>query len=266
MKNYLHPTKLPLLTLGMGGLCMALRFWLLASADEAGLVKAGHPAIFLTLLLGAVTLAGLFLLTKPLGGQGKYSVNFPRSLPAAAGCWAAAAAFFLRSMGVLLDRPDALAMICGVLGVFAVPCLILAGLARFQGQRTHFLLHTVVALAFMGQILGHYRAWSACPAIHSYCCQLLATVFLLFTAYHRAEFDARFGSRRIFVFMSLAAVFFCLLAIPEGSGLFYLACGAWALTGLCSLRPGKRRARPAIPTEQPAAGSGQEDAPSDREQ
>ena len=259
MKKYLHPTKLPLLTLGLGGLGLALRVWLFASADENGLLKAGHPAITLVWLLAAVTLAGTFLLTRPLHGPGKYIHNFPRSLAAAVCCWAAAAAFFLRAMGTLLDSPDALGTVSGILGILAVPCLALTGLSRFKGQRTSFLFHTVICLAFTGQILGQYRVWSASPALQHYCFQMLSTVGLMLTAYHRAEFDARFGKRRAYAFVALSTLFFCLLAIPEGdSGLFYLIMAAWVFTNLCSMRPARRRPKPAAPKEPAADGAAPE--------
>lgn len=260
MKNLIHPTKLPLLTLGLGGIGMALRFWLFASTDDKGLLEAGHIAVPLVWLLTAVTLVGLFLFTRPLNGQGKYRNNFPASLPAAISCFAAAVMIFLNAMQQLLDSPGALDLVSGILAILAAPCLVLAGVNRYKGQRVSFLYHTVLCLAFTGQILGYYRDWSASPALQYYCFQLLATIGLMLTAYHRAEFDARIGSRKNYAFVSLAALYFCCLAVPESDNkLYYLVMAAWVFTNLCSMRPLRRRPRPTLDAEPAAEGPAPEE-------
>lgn len=256
MKKWIHPTKLPWLTLGFGGIGLALRFWLVSSADEAELLRTNHPSVILVWLLTAIFLAAVFLYTRPLEGAGKYRQNFPASLPAALCCWAVAVLVFLSGMGQLMDSPNPLGVLAGIFSILAGPCMALAGYDRFKGNRTSFLYHTVLCLAFTGQILSQYRHWSSSPALQSYCFQMLATIGLMLTAYHRAEFDARLASRRRYAFVNLATLYLCCLAVPEAdSRIYYLVMAAWLFTNLCDLRPARKRVQPA---EAPAPAEIQE--------
>lgn len=235
MTRKIHPAKLPLITLALGGAGTALRFWHFATANEAGLLESGHPASILVGLLTIVTVAGLFIFTRPLKGHGKYRNNFPASLPSAVCCWAAALALFLCAISQLLEGLSPATVLGGILGVAAAPCFVLAGMCRLKGQRTSFLLHMVICLALTFQLILHYQVFSGYSVLHLYIFRMLALIGLALTAYHRAEFDVRLGRRRTYTFISLSTVFCCLLAIPEGDSLFFLVMAAWVCTNLCDL-------------------------------
>ena len=64
MKNALTVPALSCLTLGFGGLGIALQLWLLQTGvDEKGLLTAAHPAGLLIWILVACTMVLLFLAT-----------------------------------------------------------------------------------------------------------------------------------------------------------------------------------------------------------
>ena len=80
MNKAIKPAILPYITLGAGAAGAALRFWLLASANGAHLLPAGHPARTLPVILSLLLLAVLFIGTRPLVQAHKYGFNFPASL------------------------------------------------------------------------------------------------------------------------------------------------------------------------------------------
>ena len=267
MKKRIHPNSLPLLTLAAGIAGMVLRFWLLGRVDEEMLLSPWHIAAVLSGILTVAVIGCLFVFTGPLKGQGKYRKNFPASLPAAISCFAAALVLFLRGLSIMIDPVTRIAVIAGIACVLAVPCMILAGMTRWKGGRIIFLFHAVCAICFAFQLMLHYQSWTASPTLQLHLFRMLATAGLMLCFYHRAEFDVRLGNRRGYAFLNLTTMFFCLMAVPEGNPLFYLAMAAWLLTNCCSLnifrqRPPKPEAEtPAepAPAEPAPAESGQEE-------
>ena len=64
---------------------------------------------------------------------------------------------------------------------------------------------------------------------------MLANICLLMATYQRAAFDLNIGSRRMFRFFTLAAVFFCCLSLASPDAkLFFLTAGIGAYTDLCA--------------------------------
>lgn len=237
MKKLLNPKYLPLLTLGFSGIGIALCIWFLnAGIDEKGFLESWHIANILLWLLTAVTVAILFLHTRPLKGQGRYTENFPASVPAAIGCWAAAAGIMITALGDLISRPDFLCILADILGLLSFPALLLAGYCRLKGQRSSFLCYVVVCFHFTLRLMCQYRQWSSDPILQDYCFQLLAGVGLMLWSYHRAAFDVNLGKRPSCAFTGLITVFFCCVALPATEQkLFFLTTAAWILTNQCSL-------------------------------
>lgn len=262
MKKRIRPNSLPLLTLAAGILGMLLRLWLLGRVDQDMLLPRPHFAAIAAGILTVIVTAGLFVFTSPLNSQGKYRKNFPASLPAAICCFAAALALFLRGLSTLMDPISKISTAAGIACVLAVPCLILSGMNRWKGQRTVFLLHMVCAACFAFLLMHHYQAWTSTPNLQLHFYRMLATAGLMLCFYHRAEFDVRIGSRRGYAFLNLTTLFFCLMAVPEGDALFFLAMAAWLLTNLCSLNI--FRQRPAAPKpEEPAEPAPAESTPAE---
>ena len=260
-KKKIYPASLPVLTLAAGFVGMLLRLWLLSGVSEEGLLKAWHPAAILSTALTFGVIGFLIFHTRKFKSRGKYRINFPASLPAALCCWLAAAALFLRGMGILMEGGSRIHIIAGCGCIAAVPCLILTGLSRFQGKRSVFLLHVATAAAYALLLLLHYQSWSSSSVVHLHIYRMLALAGMMLTTIHRAEFDLRIASRRVYAPMSLCALYFCLNAIAEGDGLFFLIMALWLLTNQCALvLPRRRRSRQPAPEEAPAEPNAQAEA------
>lgn len=247
MNNKWKTTCLPILALGCGGIGGAL--WALMQRlcqDDKGLLIPWNLPGILILLLSVAVVAGVVLLTRPLGGSNRYGDNFAPSLVGGIAAFAAAVGILLLMIRNLGTQRDALSGAWLVLGFLSVPALILTGLSRIRGSRPNFLLHSILCLFFGIHMTNQYRIWSSAPEMLDYAYQLFACVGLTLTAYCHAAFDVGMGRRLRMLPIGLLAAYFCLMCIcVEGSGLLYLTCGVWAAANLCALQPQPRRQKPA---------------------
>lgn len=239
MKRYLQPAFLPCVILGAGGIGVLLQTWLvLGGTDDKGLLKPGHPAQVLLLILTGLVLVALVFLAKDLVRAPKYSFNYPASAVGAVGAGVAAVGILITSLTEVSAGGDILATVCAVMGLLCTPILALVALSRWKGYRTSVLLHGFVCLYMMLHLICQYRQWSSDPQLMTYCFQLFCLVSLVMSVYYRACFDADMGNRRLLVISHLAAVYFGLLSIPGNSNwLYYFSTSIWMLTDLCSLKP-----------------------------
>lgn len=240
MNKIFKPAILPLFTLIAGLIGFALRLWLFWTADDKGLLAATHPAGILVIILTALVLAVLALCVRTLAPMGKYQKLFPAWLLAGIGCIVAAAGILYVDIRDLIAQPDGITIATLVLGAVASAALLILGYCRWKGKHPSFWLQAAMTVYFMLHLVSQYRLWSSEPQVQVYMFPLLASVFLMLTAYQGAVLDAeKKGSRRGYVFANQAALFFCFLSLQGSSWPFYLAMAAWTATGLCSLKPNK---------------------------
>lgn len=238
LKKLFHPKYLPEFCLGCGALCAAVRWWLFASADSKGLLDSGHPGHWLTWVITAVAMVCLFLGTRNLRQAPKYSFNFPASTVSAIGRWAAAAIVLWCSLSDAVSGADSLTKLTAGVGLGAAVVLGFLGWFRMIGKRPTMLLHTFLCIYLMLRLVCMYRLWSSDPQIQTYCFSLLATVSLMLSVYYGASFDAKAANRRAHALTHLAAVYFCIAALPHSTDpLFYAAMAVWMVTDLCCLTP-----------------------------
>ncbi len=248
MKKFFQPKYIPLIALTCGILGFLLRLWLYTTGmEENGLLRTAHPANALLFVLTALVLGGIFLCLRPLVGVPPYKRLFKPSVPAAIGCVVAAVGILATDIYELSHQPDNVAIASCVLGVLASISLVILAFCRYQGKRPNFFLHGCVTVYLMIHLVFQYRIWSSEPQLQEYVFQLLASVFLMLSTYHRTTLDARSGSRRWYVFFNFGAVFFCCLAIRGESWLFYLAMAVWTATADCSLKPAHPRQTMPLP-------------------
>lgn len=233
--NIWEPRCLPWLTLMAGALGFGLRLALNGTLDEKGLLAARHPLGILLFLLTALVLAALVVLVRPLNPVRRYSRLFPASPAAGVGCGLAAVGVLFTGIRALSGQPDPLTVLAALLALLAAGMLVWSGICRFRGKCPHYASHTVITVYFMFHLISQYRTWSPEPQLTVYFFPVIASVFLMLTAYQRTCLDVRKGSRRWFVFFNQAALFFCCVNLAGGDWLFYLSMGLWTLTGLCSL-------------------------------
>jgi len=219
----------------------------LVDTDDRGLLPNIHPALILLLILAAVVIGLLFLTTRRLKDIHSYKKLFPPSVPAMVGCILAAIGTAVHSVIALQDPLSILEVISGIMGCVSAVLLVFAGLFRIKALRPHYLFYGMITISLVLHLISGYQHWNTVPQFQEFLFPLVASVFLMLTAYHRAALDGDCGSRRDFVFFSLGAGFFCSLAIPGEHWPFYLGMAVWSFTGLCSLKQKKHTAPMELP-------------------
>ena len=244
MKKTFNPALLPYIILGCGAAGALLRVWLFATGvDEKGLIVSGHPATWLVWVLSSLVVIILILGSTRLLEAAKYSFNFPASIPGAIGTFLAAAGIGICTVVEFSARPDLFGTVVCITGILSVPVLCFIGFCRWKGAHPSAVSHVLVSVYLLLRLVWMYRQWSSDPQLQDYVFQLLALTCLMLASYHRSAFDADMGIRRSYVIFNLAAVFFCVVSLPEcDSMVFYLSAGVWMLTDMCSLLPMKRTA------------------------
>ena len=242
MKSFFKPQLLPWITLGLGGIGLALRIWLQSAVDEKGLLPQDHIAQILLFVLTAVLLVVLFLCARPLSPVGKYSRLFPASLFRALGCAAGAAGILIAAIGQF-SSSNVLGIATFVLGLPAAACLGYIALCRYKAIQPSYLFYAVITLFLMIYTVCRCRNWGSEPQLLEYFFQLLTSVFLMLTAYYQTVLTSQKGSRRWFVFCSQGAAFCCCVSLAGPDKIFYLLMSAWLCLDLCTLKI--KRPRPA---------------------
>ena len=226
------PNFLSYLALGAGAAALALRLWLLLSIDHKGLIPANHPAgIIGYVLLGAV-LVSLLVICRPWKKKPVAKWSFRKSPAAAAGCFAAAAGIVVTAVQELGQTSPITIAAC-VLAAAAAFCLVVLGLRRLKGHAPHPALHCVLTAYLTCHLLAQYQLWNTDPQLQNYLPQLLASIFCMMSAYHRAALDTEPGHPGTFLFFNYGAVFLSCLAIAGAAPVFYLAMALWAVSAGC---------------------------------
>ena len=244
----LKPKLLPYIALGAGLIGLGLRTWLFSTGfDDRGLLSAEHPANIMIYILIAVTMLLLLLGLRPLKSTPAYGTLFPPSVPACIGSAAAAIGLLITVFFDLSRSRDAITVLSCVPGVLAAGSLALAGVCRLRQLRPRYYLHAAVTAYLMLHLVVQYRTWRIEPQLQNYFPQLLASVFLMLSAYHRTTLDAGFGNRRAYVFFNCGALFFCCLASYSEIPVFYLTMAIWVATNQCTLEQHKTIASMQLP-------------------
>lgn len=241
MNTLMKPKNLPLTAAwaGLAGNLLRRALYGLAT-DDTGLLVRSHPLeLGLWLLTGAVFLMAALGIRKapepvPAGGQGSRSLAVSHILGGA--CFA---------LTVLTTMP----MLSGplgtgwkLLGLLSFPCLLAAGLCRVRGKVPFFGLYMVPCLFLVLHIVNHYQLWSGNPQVQDYVFELLATIAMMFFAYHCAAASARTGKPRMHLLTGILALYLCLTAISRTEYLLlHIGSLLWAQSGVGDLLSWKKR-------------------------
>ena len=233
------PKFLPFFALGMGIIGFFLRYWLFAGGlDARDLIIATHPANILSYVGLALALGFLFLYLRTLTGKPAYPQLFPKSPMALLGAFAGAAGLLIN---LFATTPPTVNYI---LGIAAALGMVLGGILQFQGKRPNVLCHGMVSVYMVLHLISQYKHWSAEPELQEYFFPLLACIFVMLAAYHRATLDNLSGSRKWFAFFNYGSVLLCITALYSENWLFYLSFILWCATCSCSLEPEKEMTLP----------------------
>lgn len=230
MKHPFHCRILPLFTMGAGGLGLALRIWLYAGIDEKGLLPAGHPADIALFLLTALTLGILFLATRELKPR-RISRKFARL----SGC----CAYLLAGLGLILTALLKLSGGTARLAWVAMAASLAGGLVllymamlKYFRKRLPYWLSAVLTVFLMLNAVAQCQVWGAVPQLQAYFFPLLASIFLILSAYEKTVFAAKRGSPRKLAFFSQCALFFCCLSLNTAQWPLYFGMLFWAAVQL----------------------------------
>lgn len=225
MKHPFRFSILPYFTMGAGGIGLCLRLWLYSAIDEKGLLPFRHPADILLYVLSALTIGVLFLATRELCHT-PYRRSF-RRIAETAGNLLGAISLLLYA---LLNKQGVLVNIVCFIGMFL---LLLAALFSLKKKVMPYQLGVAITVVLMVFTVTQCRAWGAIPQIQHYVFPLLASVFLILTAYHRTKLLAKQNTRTNLAFFSQCALFLCCLSLNTNPILYFgMAC--WAAVQLFS--------------------------------
>ena len=243
MKQFLKPSDLPFIALCGGLLTLIARLWLLIlGEDERGLLAIGSLPDVLSWLLVAAIMGLLIAGTWQMQGGVKYNHDSRNSLLAAISMVVAAICFCISSIIDLTSETDAMNRISAWMGFLATATLIFLAWGRLKGIQFNMLFHGLICLYLMLHLVSHYRLWSSYPQLQSYGFELMAIVFVMLSCYQRAAADGGHGSRKAYTFFSLAALFFCIAAIPSCDNIvFFLGCAVWMYFTPCRLTSSSRK-------------------------
>lgn len=230
MKHPFRSNILPFFTMGAGGLGLALRFWLFSATDEKGLLPTAHPADALLYILTALTLGILFLATRQLT---------PRRVNKKLQGWFSAAAYALGGLGLILTAILDMSGSAAKLALVATIASLLGGLVmffmatlKFFRKKLPYWLPACLTVVLMLDTVTQCQVWGAVPQLQEYLFPLLASVFLILSAYYKTALAARQGNLQLLAFFSQGALFFCCLSLNTSQWPLYFGMMFWAAAQL----------------------------------
>ena len=271
MKKFFQPKFLPLFVAAAAALGLLLRVLNVGFALEKDGLYESRPFPWVLLwIVTILTLAVIFILSSRLKNPGKYFDNFPKSIPGAVGCAAAALASLLSGLTCLMASTSLVSVLTGLFGILCAVALAVTAVCRFAGKKPHFLTHAIPCLYFALRVFDCCRIWSNETQTGVFLFQFLASVCIMLAAYQLCCFDVNLGNRKSSLFWSLSAAYFCVLTVPMGEDLlFYVCMMLWLMTNLCSTAPLKackpQEAAPLtevpMPVDEPAEALSEEPEP-----
>lgn len=226
MKSPFRSHILPLVPVLSGILGLLLRIWLFLLTDEKGLLPAGHFADRALFLLSAAVIAVIFLATRDLTPRQlqKHTIrsyNVPAYIAGGLG-------FILNALLVLLKSSVRLALTATAASVLGGIVMFCVAYLYKANKRFSYLLPAAITVAFMLDAVAQCQVWGSLPQIQEYFFPLMASVFLVLTAYERTMFSARKPRPKRLAFCSQCAVYFCIVSLHSSQWILYLGMVFWA--------------------------------------
>lgn len=224
-----HPFRcriLPIFTIGAGGLGFALRLWLYAGIDAKGLLPAGHPADYALFLLSAITVGILFLATRELRPR-RISKKYLRITDTVAYALAGLC-LILTAILKLSGSMIRLAWVAVAAALVGGLILLLMAVMRFFRKRPPYWVSAVITIVLMLNTVAQCQVWGAEPQLQEYFFPLLASIFLILSAYEKTKFDAKKGKAVTLAFFSQCALFFCCISLNTAHWPLYFGMMFWS--------------------------------------
>ena len=230
MKHPFRSSILPYFTMGAGGLGLALRLWLFSATDEKGLLPAGHFADTALYILTAITLLILFLATRELTSRpvnNRFSHLGITISHVLGGLGLLACALLSFSAGTV--RLAEVATVTAVVGCVVLFCM---ALLHGCGKQVPYWLIAILTVVLMLDTVAQCQAWGSQPQLQEYGFPLLASVFLILSAYQSTALAAGKGNPKLLAFFSQSALFLCCLSLNTAHWPMYFGMLFWAAAQL----------------------------------
>lgn len=226
MKSPFRSHILPRFSLIAGFCGLLLRIWLFAVIDEKGLLPANHFADRASYILAAIAIAVIFLATRNLTPRRlhKYTIrNFNVFAHLSGGV-----GLILNAMFILIKSPVRLALVATIASLLGGIIMFLIAYLYKINKRFSYLLPAAITVILMLDAVAQCQVWGSLPQLQEYFFPLMASIFLILTAYERTLFSARKPRPRALAFYSQCAVFFCAVSLNSQQWLLYLGLLFWA--------------------------------------
>lgn len=226
MKNPFRSHILPRFPIISGIIGFLLRIWLFSSADAKGLLPSNHFANASLYVLSAIVLLVLFLSTRKLTPRriSKHSIRVSSTY-----------SYMLGGLGLALNAAYLLAHSTAKLTGLAVAASLVGTLIMvymaflcFAYKRIPYVFFVSVSIIIILQIIAQCQTWGAEPQLQKYFFPMMASIFLLLSAYYRTLLAARRPVAQRLAFFSQAAVYFCILSLNTPQWMFYCGMLFWA--------------------------------------
>ena len=102
-----------------------------------------------------------------------------------------------------------------VLGVLSALCIGAFAFLRIRQRKTTPLLYMAASVYLVVRLIVAFQEWNTDPSVHDYAYQLLATICCMLASFQVAGFGFDKGKRRMTLFWTLCAVFFCAVSVPD---------------------------------------------------
>lgn len=242
-KQKFGPLPVLVITL-VGSICgFLLRILMLAHGyDELGIQITGSLPYVGLWILTFLVLGALGFFCYGMGTRASVEDNWKPSPLACVGGVVSGLLLVGANVAAIMDHPSAFQAAANYLGLISGAVIACGGVLRLKGKH-YGPLGMVIPVSLALWVVTHFTTWSIDPLLGDYCFQLLACIFSMLASMHLAGFPIGRGSRRLSLFYSLGAVYFCSISLAHREEfLFYLAMLLWLLTGLCDLhKPVRRR-------------------------
>lgn len=230
MKQLLRSYSLPVFPAAAGILGLLLRIWLFSARDEKGLLPARHFADTAVFLLTAVVLGILFLITqKPMTRPVRKGVPH---LAGILGCAIGGIGFLctgLRNFSAHTARFSGIAALAGIAGGLV---LLAMAVLKYFHKRAGYGFPAIATVCLMLDTVAQCQVWGAASQLQEYFFPLMASVFLILTAYYATFLAAGREKPKWLAFFSQGALFLCCTCLNTNHWTLYLGMLFWATAQL----------------------------------
>ena len=230
MKQHFRSHILPVFPVAAGALGLLLRIWLFSAIDEKGLLPANHIADTLLYILTAVTMGVLFLATRnPVPRPIRKGVS---RLSGILGCVTGALGLLCSGFSLFFGNAQRFSGIAAIACIAGGLALLVMATLKILRKQISYGFFAVLTACLMLDTIASCQTWGTVSQLQEYFFPLMASIFLILSAYHATFLAAGQGKPKQLVFFSQSALFFCCICLNTTHWPLYLGMLFWAASQL----------------------------------